>query len=956
MSKFYGNSSDGSSSSDSEVETRQPVKKSAFNRLAAFSSDESSSDESVARVKPMKKDVFVDILRSARSHIKNNDYAGLGSDYTDVIKAVEKRSSSDELPKAFIRVLYELHTFITELQASGATKKMSQIKAQAVNKLKAQMNKGNKAYEEELEKCKENPSEYDVLNETNEDSGSESDDESEELSGSESSDSDSDSDSDSESDSSASDSGESMTSSSGSSSSSSSDSSDFSSGSSNESSDWNMSEESSDEEEDEMARRERRMRRWLKDSDESDYETVKPKVVAVRRKKQEPRRVVAQPDGDLSGDDSADAKPAVPAGPTPAELPEKEFLEKVKELLSTKKTGGVTAESIIADLAKLDEFVAASAQWGPICQLSLTVATISCVMDSRVGGILSDAMWSSALVRVKSLIELLKINPSAYPVSLHELVPEMAVESDIDAAKRRRVNGNAMVSAITELIDDEFNKSFQNLESSEYAAKLGLLPDLVSLLLVVRVHLVGESGCAYLVARVSTRILWHMHYQSSRSLDLLGKRVIELNTVTPESLTDAIFAYGSKKEKAGAILLSAFIAASAGDVVKAKRLISSDLFDLVAVSEVSLQIQYNRALAMVGVAAFAAGDVKDSYNLLTDICTSGRLKELLAQGINRQQVGEKSAEADRAERRRLLPYHLHLNIELIEAAYNLASLVLEVPHLSKSLLSSDANTFSRRMAKYRRQLESYDRQVFAGPPEFAKDAIALAGKAILNDDVERAVSLIENLKIWDNLAVGAKDKVIKLVRTTGLLTYLTNNSASHKNFSLDVLGKTFSLTRQEIVSTICRFIMVGDIAGKISGDLFVPAAAAVGKMQVFTQSLAEQTSKLEAVTISTPSETTSLISDDMSDETKEVISAILAQLTPAPTPAGVPEREVGARRVRKAGLSSAKVLAASQQAAERRLQAGLAKRRGWDNARGQPLQVQVISTERKKVFGKSYGY
>ena len=949
MSKFYGNSSDGASSSDSEVETRQQVKKSAFSRIAAFSSDESSSNESVARDKPMKKDVFVDMLRSVRSHIRNNDYAGLGSDYTNVVKAVEKRSSSDELPKAFIRVLYELQTFITELQASGATKKMSQIKAQAVNKLKAQMKKGNKAYEEELEKCKENPSEFDVLNETNEDSGSESDDESEESWGSESRDSDSDS--------SASDSGESMTSSSRSSSSSSSDSSDLSSGSSNESSDWNMSEESSDEEEDEMARRERRMRRWLKDSDESDYETVKPKAVtAVRRKKQEPRKVVAQPDGDLSGDESVEAKTGVAVGPIPAELPEKEFLEKVKELLSTKKTGGVTAESLNADLAKLDEFVAASAQWGPICQLSLTVATISYVMDSRVGGILPDAMWSSALVRVKSLIDLLKVNPSAYSVSLHELVPEISVESDVDAAKRRRVNGIAMVSAITELIDDEFNKSFQNLESSEYAEKLGLLPDLVSLLLVVRVHLVGESGCAYLAARVSTRILWHMHYQSTRSLDLLSKRVPELSTVTPESLTDSIFAYGSKKDKAGAILLSAFIAASAGDVVQAKRLISSDLFDLVAVSEVSLQIQYNRALAMVGIAALAAGDVKDSYNLLTDICTSGRLKELLAQGINRQQVVEKTAEADRAERRRLLPYHLHLNIELIEAAYNLASLVLEVPHLSKSLLSSDTNAFSRRMAKYRRQLESYDRQVFAGPPEFAKDAIALAGKAILNDDVGRAVSLIDNLKIWDNLAVGAKDKVIKLVRIAGLLTYLTNNSSSHKNFSLDELGMAFSLTRQEILSTICRFIMVGDIAGKISGDFFVPAAAAVGKMQVFTQSLSEQTRKLETVTVRTPSESTGLISDDMSDETKEVISAILAQLTPAPTPAGVPEREVGARRVRKAGLASAKVLAASQQAAERRLQAGLAKRRGWDNARGQPLQGQVISTERKKLFGKSYGY
>jgi translation initiation factor 3 subunit C len=944
MSKFYGNSSDDSSSSDSDAEVRQPARKSAFNKLAAFSSDESSSDESVVRAKPMKKDVFVDILRTIRGHIKNNDYAGLGSDYNDAIKAIEKKGASEEPPKAFIRVLYELNSFISELQASGATKKMSQIKAQAVNKLKAQMNKGNKPYEEELSKCTENPREYDVLNDgleaSDDDSGSESDTESEPSSSeSESSDSDS---SDSESDSGESSSDESSSDSS-SDDSSSSDGSDSSfGGSSSGSESWNMSEESSDEEEDEMARRERRMRRWLKDSDESDYETVRPKAVTVVRKKKEQKKVVQTKDEEGSEDE----KPvAVPTGPTAAELTEKELIEKARDLLTSKKLSQ-SIDQTKSDLVKLDEYISAAKQWGPICQLTFAISTISYVLDARVMGTAYDEFWLSSIDRVKAVVSLLKTT-NAYPVSIHELVPEMVVDSDAEAAKRRRVNGNSMISAIAELVDDEFTKSLQNMESIEYAAKLACLPNLVSLIITVRDHLASEAGCANLMSRLSARLLWHMHYQSPKSMELLTLRVPELKTVSAETLSESIFSYGSKKDKASAILLSAFIAASKGDVVKAKRLVSSDLFDLVAVSEISLQIQYNRALAMVGVAAFAAGDVKDCYSLLSDLCTTGRIRELLAQGINRQ-VQEKTAEADRAERRRLLPYHLHLNIELIESAYYLSSMILEVPHLSRSLLQTDG-AFSRRLAKYRRQIESYDRQLFSGPPEFAKDAISLAGKAMMNDDVERAVQLVENLKVWETCS-GAKSKIIKLVRIAGIQTYLCNNASSHKNFDLEILSKTFGLIKSEIVATVCRLIVNGDITGKISGNFFVPAVVAVSKVENATQSLADQVSKLEVV-----SESTSV--SDVNEAAQEVVASILAQLNPQTVPGQATiEKEIGVRRVRKAGLSSAKALAATQQAAERRLQAGLAKRRGWDNARGQPLQGQVISTERKKVFGKSYGF
>ena len=947
MSKFYGKGSDDSSSSESEAETRQPTRKSAFNRMAVFSSDDSSSDESVARAKPMKKDVFVDILRSVRGHIKNNHFAGLGCDYTDAIKAFEKRKETDSTPTAFVRVLYELNSFISELQSSGATKKMSQVKAQAVNKLKAQMNKGNKPFEEELAKCNENPSEYDVLAQ-NVDSD---DDESDAESFSAASSSASESGSDSGSSSGDSDSAGSSSDDDSSASDSDSSSSMSSAGSSSDagSSDWDMSEESSsDEETDEMARRERRMRRWLKDSDESDYEAVPKKTETVRR----PRKVAVPvaPNGVTTAEDEEGTAEPIKTGPTADELSEKELIDKARDLI----TGKVRLSDARSTLREIDDLVeAARKQWSPLCQLTLSISTVSFIFDTNAGfakgGYIPDDLLVNTCERIKAIIAGLKTHSAVYPVSIHELVPEMVVESaDPEVFKRKRFAGNGMVSMLAELVDDEFNRAFQALDLAEspsvYVQRLGLLPQLVSLLIEVRTFMSSEVQGS---ARMSSRLLWHLHYQSERTL----ARLPELGSVSVDSLVESVFSFGSKKDKAGAILLAAFISASRGDVVKAKRLMSADLFDLVAVSEVSLQIQYNRALAMVGVAAFSSGEIKDAYNLLTDICSTGRIRELLAQGVTRAQGNvEKSAEVDRAERRRLLPYHMHLNIELIEAAYGLSAMIMEVPNLSK-WIGTDMVTASRRLGKYKRQLDSYDRQLFAGPPESAKDSIALAGKALLNDEIGRAVELVESMKVWETLSETVQKRTISLVRIAGLQTYLVNNAGSHKSFSLEGLGCSFNLSRPLISSSICKMIMAGDVSGRLTSDLFVPCVEAVSKLSVYTNGLQDKLNKLHMVNEAHVESVSSAdLLENVSDDIKSVLTSIMEELAD-------PEKEVGARRVRKAALAHAKALAATQMAAEKRIQAGLARRRGWDNARGQqPLQGQVISTERKRVFGKSYGY
>ena len=466
------------------------------------------------------------------------------------------------------------------------------------------------------------------------------------------------------------------------------------------------------------------------------------------------------------------------------------------------------------------------------------------------------SIWNQCCVHVVELLEHLEEFPYITVESNYEQDYSEEQEGPEEGATVS-IAGNLL--GFLERLDDEWFKSLQVTDphTNDYLNRMKDEPIILAIAKEMA-KLYTKAGATSVVARISLRELEHYYYKTSavytamRNLtEQQQKEAAEARTeegaktngveaiVTgaEEDTADAgpqvrfpkgfhmeddmfrlvkskvtyIYKHADERTKARAMLCDIYHHSIHDDFHTARELLlMSHLQDTIHNMDISTQILFNRSMAQIGLCAFRKGLIQEAHYCLSELYGSGRIRELLAQGMA-MRWHDRTPEQEKLEKRRQMPFHMHINLDLLESVNLLSAMLLET-----SLLGTRHTDSKRRISKsFWRLIEHFDKLTFLGPPESIRDHVITSTYALARGSWKKAYDTVACLPVWDLLP--QKTDVLAMlcrkIKEESLKIYVTIYGPHYSSLSVSQLCEMFELSSAAVHSLVSRMMMNEEVQG-----------------------------------------------------------------------------------------------------------------------------------------------